>query len=660
MKAKSSARADASLQEVLKRLGRQKVRCLDTETSGTDARYNHVVGYILAFSGNPNDSYYVPFRHVGEANVGGQAGPTTATGWNGKLAPGEQELLDAIDQPGTLCFGHRLSFDLRFMWILGMRKLLPRFEDTLINAALLDEWQPNYTLSYCCQQAGVAAKKEETIKQHTKARFPAEVDLDAKKGPRHAMAHFWRLPGDDPIAIEYATGDGTSTWQLRDWQMTQIAKPLDRPNLPDYMQTLVRVHDVESRLIPVLARMSGVGIKIDEEYLDTMLADENTPGSVANRLETLQQEFPEGFNHRSPKDVQKWCEQHGAIDWPFTPGRVDKATGNRVPAPSFPTEWLKLRPETNKISIVRKTLTLRDTFMRPMKETHLWKGRVHTVYHQLGDGEFGTPTGRLSASEPNLQAVTKHDWEVGKLHRRLFIPDAGKIWANADYSQIEPRLLAYYAGIKVLLDGFKAEPYVDAHTSVSAQMNSNWENMTKDERKKYRDKYGKRINQTVLTGGGRTPLVQKYGMAEDEVDDALKKYHKAMPELKPWQRETIRAIKRNGYVVTLLGRRCRIGPDGRDYIAPNRLLQGGNADIIKQKTVEIDEYLASVGRPIDLLNEIHDDLAFQFDEANRAVYNQCLKIATNFGPGQLIELPLPMVVDVGEGKNWAEATYGGH
>lgn len=649
---KNSIKTADRWQEALRRLKDAKDVAVDTETSGLDARRNFVCGYVLTYGPAPQDSFYLPVRHKAGGNILDWAGPQTADGWDGKLHPIEEELIAGLDQQDKSLTFHHGAFDLRFLWNLGMRKLQAKFFDTQINAALLDEWQPKYTLEYCCEQAGVAAKKSGLIKDYLCAKFP-----EAAADPRNAISHFWRLPGDDPIAIKYAEGDGTSTLQLRDYQMKLIARPLpDHFKVPDNCRTLERVHDIESRLIPVLARMSGIGIKIDEEYLDFLLSED--PGSITDQMNKLVEEFPEGFNFRSPTDVQKWCVDKGVTNWPFTPGRMNKALGRRVPQPSFPGEWLKLHPETKKISTVRKLLTLRDTFMKPMKETHLWKGRVHTVFHQLGDGEFGTPTGRLSASAPNLQAVTKHDWEIGKLHRRIFLPDEGKRWANADYSQIEPRLLAYYANIKILLDGFNAVPYVDAHTSVSAQMNRNWPNMTKDERKHYRDKYGKRINQTVLTGGGKGVIVSKYGVPAAEVDDAWNLYHEAMPELKPWQKKVTRNLKRRGLVVTLLGRRCRLGPDGRDYIGPNRLLQGGNADLVKTSLVLIDDYLASVGRPLDILNSIHDDLAFQFDEAARPVYNKCLRIMTDFSPGQPIELDVPVAVDTGEGVSWSEATYG--
>lgn len=623
-------------EEALRRLQSSAVVALDLETSGLDFRVNHVVGWVLTFGPAPQDSYYLPVRHQPGGNIMDFAGPTLATGWDESKHPIEDALISGLDQPGKKLIFHNGGFDLKFAWRLGMRKFDARMEDTIINAALLDEYQDRYSLERCCELAGVAAKKSAQIVAYLVSKFS-----DAAERPKAAMGSFWRLRGDDPMVVEYAEGDGTSTWQLREAQASKLAE-----------QDLGLVHDIESRLIPVLARMSGIGIKIDEERLDYLLGD------VDRQIDKLLEKLPPDFNVRSPNMVKEWCEKNGVTNWPYTPGRIEKATGLRKPQPSFPQSWLETHEPGRQIVGVRKLTTLRDTFLKPMKDQHLWRGRVHTTFNQLRGDEYGTITGRLSSSDPNLQAVSKHDKAMGMLHRSIFVPDEGKIWASADYSQIEPRLLAFYSGSKVLTEGYNASPPVDAHTSVSSAMNRNWPNMTKEERKHYRDAVGKRINQSLITGGGLNSLTAKWGMPPDQAKQAWNDYFKAMPEIKPLQQRAAKTYRTRGWVVTLLGRRCRYN-DERDYVALNRLLQSGNADAIKTKLVEMDEFLASVGRPIDLLNNIHDDVAFQFDEAHRDVYNECLRIMTDFSSGQTIEIEgVPIVVDAGEGRNWADATFG--
>lgn len=618
--------ADEAFRVVLKRLAVEKVRCVDVETSGLSWQKNAIVGYVLAFSGDPRDSYYIPVRHAGDANLRGRLGLTMAEGWDGTVYPEERELVRLLDQQGTVLFGQNLAFDNKFLWRVGLAKLDARYEDTIINAALLDEYSPKFSLEYLCEQAGVAAKKSAQIQSYLIERFP-----ELAKAPKAAMGSFWRLAGDDPMAIEYATGDGTSTWQLRDWQNQEIAN-----------QFLEKVHDIESRLIPVLTRMTMTGIKIDEERLDFLLVD------IEKRVRGLLDKLPADFNVRSPTDVHKWCVDNGQTNWPLTPKGK----------PSFPQAWLETHEPGQQIVGVRKFTTLRDTFLRPMKIEHLYHGRVHTTFNQLRGDEYGTVTGRLSSSDPNLQAVSKHDRVMGRLHRSIFIPDEGKIWGNADYSQIEPRLLAHYSGARVLVDGYNANPPVDAHTAVSAAMNRRWPDMSKDERKHYRDAIGKRINQSLITGGGLNSLTKKWGIPADEAKNAWNNYFRAMPEIKVIQKRAANKFRTAGFVMTLLGRRCRYNGE-RDYVALNRLLQSGNADIVKVKMVQVDDYLASIGRPMDMINSIHDDLAFQFGEAHRAVYNECLRVMVDFSPGQPIEIDtVPMAVDAGEGRSWAEATFG--
>lgn len=646
------------LREALTRLERSRLHCLDLETSGLDWRRCHVVGWVLTFSPKPQDSYYLPFRHAPGGNIGGQKGPQDRHGWDGNLHPAEQQIVKLLEQPGQTTFGHHLAFDLKFGWRCGMTRLLSRFEDTMINAPMLDEWQRSFSLDACARLAGVEAKKMSAIKEHICRLFPNDATVDGKddKAP---MAHFWRLAGDDPVAVEYAAGDGTTTWQLRDWQMKEIER-----------EDLTTVFDVESRLIPVLARMTIRGIRIDEDRLAFLIE------KVDARINRLLEAFPADFNPRSSNDVEKWCRDAGRTDWPRTPGSIKIVTQKhiedfpalqfklgerqRVPQPSFPEEWLETFQAGKAVVDIRKLRTLRDSFLVPMRDTHVYKGRVHTEFHQLHNDEYGTITGRLSSSGPNLQAVSKHDRAIGSLHRSIFIPDEGKVWASVDYSQIEPRLLAFYGDVKVLLDGYRANPPVDAHTAVSMMARRDWHEMTPEQRKDYRNNFGKRINQTVITGGGKNALVKKYKMTEQEAVEMLDLFYtKVMPELRPLQKRKANLFRTRGYLISLLGRRARLNDPGKDYTAMNRLLQCGNADIIKLKLVEIDEFLESIGRPVDLLNNIHDDIAYQFPESARPVYQECLRIMTRFGPDEPIDLDgIPVEIEAGEGQDWAQATYG--
>lgn len=659
-KPKSASAQDDTLQVVLNRLndkGGTGEVAYDTETSGLDWRRNHIVGYVLTFSPRPVDSYYIPFRHAGGANVGGVAGPQTVHGWDGKVSKAETALLKALLTPKRTITGHNLSFDLKFTYrVAGTQTFEPQFEDTMINAPLLDEFAGKFSLEACCLRAGVQAKKGAEMVAYLRGKFP-EIKSD-----REAMGHYWRLSGDDKMGVEYAVGDGTSTWQLRDAQMAQM-DALDKEHYAELMgvdgrwfdlqwmnmPTMRRVHHIESRLIRVLARMTCKGIKADVGYFEELL---NGKDGLEARIRKMLEVFPDPDNAspQAPSDVRWWMEKHGVTDWPLTP---------KTRKPSFPESWLEKSEPGRQIIAMRKLVHMRNSFIRPLMEEHIWNGRVHANFNQLRNDEHGTITGRLSCSEPNLQQAHKRDVERGRMLRGGFIPDDGMLFGEVDYSQCEPRLLAVYSRCKVLMNGYLANPSVDAHTAVTKAIHGvKWDGYDKAQQKYHREN-GKRVNQTLVTGGGRGVLVEKYKVPADEVDKLWNDYFRAMPEIRTLQKQAARRMRMRGYVVSLLGRRARLQDPNRDYIAVNRLLQCGNADILKSKMVEIDDYLASEGRPpVDLLNNIHDAFDFQFDPAYRKVYNECLAIMTRFGPDDLIKLDIPMEIDAGEGKTWAEATFG--
>lgn len=611
---------NSTLETVIKRLDASREICYDAETSGLDWKRNHTVGHVITFGPHPDDSHYLPFRHAAGGNLFGLIGPQTKDGWfdvtgcRGGIHPAERKLIKALSQV-PLIFGHNLAFDLKFLSQLPFDMRRPRFEDTMINAPLLDEWQGKYSLAYCANLAGVEAKKVEIIRDHIRSLFSEATDKDY-------MGHYWRLAGNDPIAVDYAAGDGTTTWQLRDWQMPQISE-----------QGLQRVHDVESRLIPVLARMSIRGIRVDEDRLTWLQVDLN------RQIDELLSSFPPDFNARSSDDVRKWCTDHGATDWPMTQHKTN-------PKPSFPEQWLETNEPGRQIVAVRRLTTLRDSFVMPMIETHLFNGRVHTEFNQLRSDDYGTVTGRLSSSNPNLQQVPKRNKMLGRLFRSIFIPDKGMVLGSADYRQCEPVLLAYYSRCKALIDGFMAVPPVDPHQAVA--------NATGRDRDT-----GKRCNQLIITGGGPKAMSRKFGIPLGDCERIFADYFRAMPEVKTLQKRAARKFRERGYLLSLLERRARLHDRDKDYTGMNRLLQCGNADIIKSAMVQIDDYLESEGRPeVYALLNIHDDLLHEFSEDARKHYRECLRIMADFGPGAPIELDLPLGVDPGEGNNWAISTYG--
>lgn len=611
------------IEEALRRLREAKEVCYDAETSGLDWRNDHICGHVLSFGPRPDDSYYLPVRHASGGNISGCNVPAERGNWDGGIHPIEHEIVKELDRQDITVIGHNLAFDLKFLYRIGLTKFDAKFDDTIINAVLCNEWHESVSLDHLTKVYRVEHKKV-SILEHIAQMVPEARGNVAKSN----MQWFYKLRGDDREAIAYAAGDGTSTWQLRHVLRSEMEK-----------QNLSLVHGVECRVIPVLARMVTRGVKIDEEQIHRVKQE------IARRKEVARSKLPADFNPRSSSQVRKLMEDNNFTDWPLTPKG----------SPSFPESWLETNPIGQDIVAIRKLENLENSFINPMLETHLWRGRVHPEYNQLRGDEYGTVTGRLSSSNPNLQQVSKRNKELGWLHRSIFVPDDGMLWGSADYEQMEPKLLAYYTRCKVLMDGFNANPPVDAHMAVTRACNPDWQTLTPEELKMRRET-GKRINQTLITGGGKGVLVSKYGVDPNEVDGVWNEYFKAMPEIKTFQRTAAQRMASRGYVISLLGRHARM--NGKDYVALNRLLQCGNADCLKLKMVEIDDYFRSEGDRVNLLNNVHDSFDFQFRPEDRKIYDEALKIMTSFGPDDVIQLDVPITADHKIGNNWAEATWG--
>jgi DNA polymerase-1 len=307
---------------------------------------------------------------------------------------------------------------------------------------------------------------------------------------------------------------------------------------------------------------------------------------------------------------------------------------------------------------VRELDHLQNSCIQPMLDRHIHKGRVHTTYNQTRGEEFGTITGRLSSSDPNLQQIHKRDFIMGSLFRSIFVPDKGKIMAAADYEQIEPRLLAHYADVKMLIDGYMSDPPIDAHSMVAINA-FGYDPADKSEDNKLKRQQGKTLNQALLTGAGDEKAGMMLGMLPREAQVIINAYFRSMPELKPAQRQIKSVFLAKRYLTSLLGRRSRLEDPRFSYKGMNRLLQCGNADILKKSMADIDEFFLDEGDTVNLLNNIHDDLMYQFSEDDRKLYDRALEMMCDYGPTtQSTYLVVPLTVEAKTGKNWAEASYG--
>lgn len=576
----------------LPNLSETKKLVLDTETTGVDWQKDRVVGYSLAWGPGPKERDYYPVRHAG----GGNLDPEQVESW----------VRDLTADPARRIIGHNLKFDLHAVANHGITVRGP-LECTMVSASLIDENLRAYNL------AALTANLD-TPKMDITGYLAEKFKVDAKG----SMAHFHKLRGDDKQGKAYAATDATATWVLHEEEQ----KYLDA-------QGLRNVWNVESRLIRVLFDMERRGVLIDLERLIYVKRQ------IEAQLKKAQRDLPDGFNVRSTPAIKTYLESLGVLGWPVT------EKGN----PSFPESWLSAIPQGVPIITVRKFSNLLNTFVTPLQDRHLDEDRrVHTDYNQLRADDYGTVTGRLSSSDPNLQQVPKRDQKLAELFRSVFLPEPGHAWWSCDYSQQEFRVFTDYSQSRLLVDGYRAVPAIDIHTNVA--------NMLGLERER-----AKRINLGILYGAGAKKMARELGISEGEARLIISKHRQLIPEATTFLRQAEDAARRRGYVRTRLHRRRRF-PDTRlAHKAGNAVVQGTSADIAKLKLVEVHEMLASEKAESRVLLTVHDEIDLSVAPGEEYLGKRAVEIMQSFTKEDMITLSVPMVVDVHHGATWAEATF---
>jgi DNA polymerase I-like protein with 3'-5' exonuclease and polymerase domains len=572
-----------------------KVIVYDTETTGLTVT-DRIVGHVIADHGN---AIYIPVRHEGGGNIPDAAGFESA-------------LAEAFLERGRLGYrtvGHHLGFDLRIATRHGIILCSP-LEDTMINEALINDLTVGYGLDKCAERRGLFAKKGAQMYAELARRFGGLPD-------QKSMKNFWRMPGDDPTVVEYATGDGTTTLQL--WESQQ--PELDANNLR-------RVWKLECDLLPYLARMHHRGLRVDKEY--ALSAVDSVNAAIKEKATV----FSAGFNARSSNDVEALYRANGFTDDMFN--RTDKG------AASFTEKWLETNEIGESILSVRRLEKARDSFMSPLIDTHNIRGRVHPILNQSKSDDYGVAGGRLSCSDPNLQAFPKRNMDVGRVVRRLIIPDEGMLLEEADARQQEPRLFTSYSEEPALLHGYRTGEF-DIHDRANEILGLG-----------DRDK-AKRLGMGMLTMMSVPTLANHMRC---DIEEA-KRMHSAFlldafPAIKEFQQTAVSKFKSEGKVRSILGRIAHCDDWRFAYRAVSRIIQNSGGDHIKVCMLRANQYEDAYPDRIQMLLSIHDSVLWQRHPGhpNTELIKALEHVAEEF------ELLVPIPFDVGSGDNWARASYG--
>jgi DNA polymerase-1 len=407
--------------------------------------------------------------------------------------------------------------------------------------------------------------------------------------------------------------------------------------------------DVELPLSSVLGRVQAAGVALDVEYLREMSE------SVGDRMATWEAEVyqhaGEQFNIGSPPQL-------AAILYEKLRLPILKRT-MKGRAPSTEADVLdKLRehhPIVDALLAYRELAKLKSTYLDALPPLVNPKtGRIHTTYNQVG-----AATGRLSSVNPNLQNIPVRG-ELGRQIRRAFIPGrSDRVLLVADYSQIELRVMAHLSGDEAMAESFAAGK--DFHAATAAKVFG----VPEDHVDGAMRGRVKQINYGLPYGMNAFGLASRIGIAPDEAAEFIEAYFAQFPRIRDFLDRQVARAAAEGFTETILGRRRYLpelqaaNPRIRDMgrrMALNAPIQGGAADILKLAMIGVDRELMSSSLDCTMVLTVHDELVFDVAEDDHEASGDLVKKAME----SAYELTVPLKVDLGWGKNWAEAAPAGH
>jgi DNA polymerase I len=434
-------------------------------------------------------------------------------------------------------------------------------------------------------------------------------------------------------ATAYAAEDADVT--LRLWQVL-------RPRLR-FAGALALYEQLERRLLPVLLDMERAGIKVDADDLRRMSVDfEQRMGVIEKDIHRL---AGREFNVGSAKQL-------GEVLF----DEMKLGGGRRMKTGAWGTDASVLQSLADqghelpaRIMDWRQLQKLKSTYADALVEQiNPETGRVHTSYAQAI-----ASTGRLSSNDPNLQNIPIRT-EEGSRIRHAFIAEPGHVLVSADYSQIELRLLAHVAELPALRESFARGEDIHARTAseVFGVPMAGMDPMTR--------RRAKAINFGIIYGISGFGLARQLGITPGEARTYIDAYFLRYPGIRTYMDRTKDEARINGYVSTAFGRRCWVpgiadkNPARRAYAerqAINAPLQGGAADIIKRAMVRLPKALAEAGLRSRLLLQVHDELLFEAPETEVAALTELAKRVME----NAAVLSVPLVVETGSGRTWADA-----
>ncbi len=427
----------------------------------------------------------------------------------------------------------------------------------------------------------------------------------------------------------YAAEDADYTWRLYETFLPQLKQ-----------QQLTTVFELEVALIPVLAAMELAGVCLDQEHFASL--EKRLAHDIIRLEKNIYSAAGMEFNIASPKQLKTVLFDKLKIT---TAGLAKTKTGVSTAASEL-EKMRGLHPIIDLISEYRVIAKLQSTYVTALpKQVHPKTKRLHTSYQQTI-----AATGRLSSTDPNLQNIPIRT-PLGQEIRKGFIAAPNKLLASLDYSQIELRIMAHLANDADFITCFQRG--ADIHTQTAAEL----QGVPDAAVTKAMRRAAKSINFGIIYGMGASGLARDAGISITEARAYLDQYFALHPAIAEYVAATKTAAKKQGYVTTLFGRR-RYLPEinsgiqavraAAERAAINHPAQGTAADIMKLAMIAVAQAITAGKITATMLLQVHDELVFEIPE--RLAAAEAKKIQQIME--QIYTLKVPLVVDIGVGKNW--------
>lgn len=577
-------------------LAKQNSFCFDTETTGLDAQETEIVG--LAFSWKESEAWYILFPENQDET----------SRWLSQLKP-------ILENPLTEKVGQNIKFDYQVLMQYGIRTHGRMFDTMLAHYLLHPDGAHNLN---ALAEAYLGYKM-----------VPIEQLIGMKGKEQRTMRSV-----DPQIQKEYAGEDADITLRLKKILEPELIKA-------DLFKLFV---EVEMPLISVLADMERSGIRLDPDSLTEFSAE------LSKDIAILEEEIlllaGVKFNIASPRQLGTVLFEHLRID----PHAKRTKSGQYQTNEEVLTRLAGKHPIIDKVIEIRGLKKLLNTYVDTLPGLIRERtAKIHTHFNQAI-----ASTGRLSSINPNLQNIPIRE-ERGREIRKSFVPTGPDYtFLSADYSQIELRIMAHLSKDENMIAAFNRNE--DIHTATAALINRiPTEEVTRQMRTR-----AKTANFGIIYGISSFGLSQRLQISRGEAKNLIEGYFRSYPAVKSYMDSSVREAREKGFVTTLLGRK-RYLPDihsqnsvvrgNAERNAINSPVQGSAADIIKLAMIRIHKQMIRENLQSKMVLQVHDELNFDvfLPELTR------VKEIVRHEMERAVQLSVPLVVDLGTGKNWLEA-----